>query len=59
MQLMFRWLEDVKGDKGNDMPKLCSCAQEGEETLVAGWKLVKASEGSFLTPVCRAEHCQR
>lgn len=59
MQLMFRWLEDVKGDMGNDMPKLCSCAQEGEKTLVAGWKLVKASEGSFLTSVCRAEHCQR
>lgn len=57
MQLVFRWLEGVEGDTGNDMPKLCWCAQEAEETLVAGWKLVKAPEGPFLTSVCGAEHC--
>lgn len=50
-QLTFRRLEDVEGDTGNDMPKLCWCAQEAEDTLVTGWKLVRAPEGLFFTSV--------
>lgn len=33
MQLTFRCLEDVEGDTGNYMPKLCWYAQEAEGTL--------------------------